>query len=85
MSENVTETPATEEQPKPSRGPIRRLEDAVHDRLMAARVAAEESAGYGSVTAAVEAAEAAVNPEHELDAGEGAAEETVPVHDPPKE
>jgi len=85
VSENVTETPSTEEQPKPSRGPIRRLEDAVHDRLLAARVAAEESAGYGSVTAAVEAAEAAVNPEHELEEGGGATEETASAPEPPKE
>ncbi len=77
----MTETPPTEEPPEPSRGPIRRLEDAVHDRLMAARVAAEESAGYGSVTAALEAAEAAVNPEHELEEGGGAVEETGPVPD----
>jgi hypothetical protein len=84
MSENVSETPPTEDQPQPARGPIRRLEDAVHDRLLAARVAAEESAGYGSVTAAVEAAEAAVNPDHELQDGEGAADETAPAPDPPR-
>ena len=81
----MTETPPTEEQPKPTRGPIRRLEDAVHERLLAARVAAEESAGYGSVTAAVEVAETAVNPEHELETGEGAEEGTAPAPDPPRE
>ncbi len=81
----MTEKPPTEKPPDTPRGPIRRLEDAVHDRLMAARVAAEESAGYGSVTAAVEAAEAAVNPQHELEEGEGAAEEAAPVPDSPRE
>ncbi len=81
----MTETPPTEEQPKPTRGPIRRLEDAVHERLLAARVAAEESAGYGSVTAAVEVAETAVNPEHELEVGEGAEEGTAAAPDPPRE
>ena len=45
---------------------IHRFEEAVHDHVLAAEVAAEESAGYGSVTSAVEAAEAAVVPEHEL-------------------
>ena len=45
---------------------IHRFEEAVHDHVLAAEVAAEESAGYGSVTTAVEAAEAAAVPEHEL-------------------
>lgn len=67
MRRNVTEhQPAetTDERPK---GRIRRFEEAVHERLLAAEVAAEEAAGYGSVTAAVEAAETAVNPGHELE------------------
>jgi hypothetical protein len=66
------ESPATgtaEEHPK---GRLRRFEDAVHDHLLAAEVAAEEAAGYGSLTAAREAAEAAVNPDHELGDGESA-------------
>src|SRR5437588_6026348 len=45
---------------------IHRFEEAVHDHVLAAEVAAEESAGYGSLTSAVEAAEAAAVPEHEL-------------------
>ena len=81
----MTETPPTEEQPKPTRGPIRRLEDAVHERLLAAEVAAEESAGYGSVTAAVEAAETAVNPEHELGADDEPETRPPPAPDPPRE
>jgi hypothetical protein len=55
-----TDKPAGEQKPKESLG--RRI----HDHLVAAEVAAEEAAGYGSVTVAVEAAEAAVAPEHEL-------------------
>ena len=42
------------------------LGERIREHLRAAEVAAEESAGYGFVTEAVEAAEAAVNPEHEL-------------------
>lgn len=44
----------------------RRLGERIHDRFVAAEVAAEESAGYGWATEAVEAVEAAVDPEHEL-------------------
>ena len=62
----MTEKPVPDESEEHPKGRLRRLEDAVHDRLVAAHVAAEESAGYGSVTAAMEAAETAVNPEHEL-------------------
>jgi hypothetical protein len=57
--------------------PKRKLGERIHDRLVAAQVAAEEAAGYGWATEAVEAAEAAVDPEHELsdkDAGEEPAE-----------
>jgi len=43
-----------------------RLRDAIHDRLKAAEVAAEEAAGYGWATEAVEAAEAAVDPDREV-------------------
>ncbi|MGH7686110.1 MAG: hypothetical protein ACREN2_04760 [Candidatus Dormibacteria bacterium] len=42
------------------------LGERIRARLRAAEVAAEESAGQGFVTEAVEAVEAAVNPEHEL-------------------
>jgi hypothetical protein len=52
--------PAGEKQPKETLG------QRIHDHILAAEVAAEEAAGYGSVTVAVEAAEAAVVPEHEL-------------------
>ena len=84
MSENVTDTPAPDNPPEHPKGRIRRLEDALHDRLLAAEVAAEEAAGYGSLTAAREAAETVVNPEHEL----GDADEATPAEpaaDPPKE
>jgi len=74
MSEHANDSPPPEEEHEPAKGVFRRLEDAVHERLLAARVAAEESAGYGSVTAAVEAAETAVNPEHELEEGEATGE-----------
>ncbi len=80
----MTETPAPEEPEEHQKGQLRRFEEAVHDRFLAAEVAAEESAGYGSVTAAVEAAETAVNPAHEL----GTDEEPEPpaaTPEPPKE
>lgn len=57
------------EAPRAHRSLGERLEHAeqvLHDHLLAAEVAAEEAAGYGSVTAAIEATEAAVDPEHEL-------------------
>lgn len=44
----------------------RSLGQRIHDRLVAAEVAAEESAGYGFAVEAVEAVETAVDPEHEL-------------------
>jgi hypothetical protein len=62
----VTETPEPETPPEHPKGRFRRFEDAVHDHLLAAEVAAEEAAGFGSLTAAREAAETAVNPAHEL-------------------
>ncbi|HVC41958.1 MAG TPA: hypothetical protein VND54_08280 [Candidatus Saccharimonadales bacterium] len=62
----MTDTPPTEDPPEHEKSRLRRFEDAVHDRLLAAEVAAEEAAGYGSLTAAREAAETAANPQHEL-------------------
>ena len=62
----MTDKPAPDSPAEPPKGRIRRIEDAIHDRLLAAEVAAEEAAGYGSLTAAREAAETAVNPDHEL-------------------
>jgi hypothetical protein len=64
--EHVTETQEPETPSEHPKGKLRRFEDAVHDHLLAAEVAAEEAAGYGSLTAAREAAETAVNPAHEL-------------------
>lgn len=66
LGEHVTETPEPETPEEQPKGRLRRFEDAVHDHLLAAEVAAEEAAGYGSLTAAREAAESAVNPAHEL-------------------
>jgi hypothetical protein len=82
MSENVTDTPAPDDPPEHPKGRIRRLEDALHDRLLAAEVAAEEAAGYGSLTAAREAAETAVNPDHEL-GSDDEAKPADPKADPP--
>jgi hypothetical protein len=65
-SEHMTDTPPPDTPPEHEKSRLRRFEDAVHDRLLAAEVAAEEAAGYGSLTAAREAAESAANPEHEL-------------------
>jgi hypothetical protein len=62
----MTETPPPENPPEHEKSRLRRFEDNVHDRLLAAEVAAEEAAGYGSLTAAREAAETAANPSHEL-------------------
>lgn len=77
MSTSENETPDT----KPKRSLGRRL----HDRFLAAEVAAEEAAGYGSVTAAVEAAESAVDPEHELGhAGSGNAAPAVSEDESPE-
>jgi hypothetical protein len=66
----VTDTPEPETPPEHPKGKLRRFEDAVHDHFLAAEVAAEEAAGYGSLTAAREAAETAVNPAHELSTDE---------------
>jgi hypothetical protein len=80
----MTDTPPAEDPPEHEKSRLRRFEDAVHDRLLAAEVAAEEAAGYGSLTAAREAAETAANPEHEL----GGADDSPaadPGSDAPKE
>ena len=64
-------TDKTESEKAPAEGEARhrhRLRDEIHDRLKAAEVAAEEAAGYGWATEAVEAVEAAVDPERELGA-----------------
>ncbi len=79
----MTETPPPEHPPEPEKSRLRRFEDSVHDRLLAAEVAAEEAAGYGSLTAAREAAETAANPSHEL--GEDEPGGADPDSDPPKE
>jgi hypothetical protein len=78
----MTDTPPPETPPEHEKSRLRRFEDAVHDRFLAAEVAAEEAATYGSLTAAREAAEAAANPAHELGGDQGDAD---PVSDPPKE
>ena len=51
---------------KDTKKPKEGLGERVRDHLRAAEVAAEEAAGYGWATEAVEATEAAVDPEHEL-------------------
>jgi hypothetical protein len=66
----MTDTPPPDKPPEHEKSRLRRIEDAVHDRLLAAEVAAEEAAGYGSLTAAREAAETAANPQHELGDGD---------------
>jgi hypothetical protein len=80
----MTDTPPAEDPPEHEKSRLRRFEDAVHDRLLAAEVAAEEAAGYGTLTAAREAAETAANPERELGGGdESGAADSDP--DSPKE
>ncbi len=79
----MTDSPPAEDPPDHEKSRLRRFEDAVHDRLIAAEVAAEEAAGFGSLTAAREAAEAAVNPAHEL--GGDAEPNAEPVPDHPAE
>jgi len=56
----------TDEEPQPEEKPKHGIGERIREHLQAAEVAAEESAGYGWVTEAVEAVEAAVNPKHEL-------------------
>jgi hypothetical protein len=56
----MTDDPPADDPPEHEKGRLRR------DRLLAAEVAAEEAAGYGTLTAAREAAETAANPKHEL-------------------
>ncbi len=79
----MTETPPTENPPEHEKSRLRRFEDAVHERLLAAEVAAEEAAGYGSLTAAREAAESAANPDRELGSDESDAADPASV--PPKD
>ena len=62
----MTDTPPADDPPEHEKSRLRRFEDAIHDRVLAAEVAAEEAAGYGTLTAAREAAETAANPKHEL-------------------
>ncbi len=83
-SEYMTDTPPPDDPPDHEKSRLRRFEDAVHDRLLAAEVAAEEAAGYGSLTAAREAAETAANPKHELGDGESGAGDSS-SEPPPKE
>lgn len=82
-SESMTETTPPENPPEHEKSRLRRFEDAVHDRFVAAEVAAEEAAPYGSLTAAREAVETAANPSHELSDGEPAAADSA--SEPPKE
>jgi hypothetical protein len=79
----MTDKPIAEDPPEHEKSRLRRFEDAVHDRFLAAEVAAEEAAGYGSLTAAREAAETAANPDHEL--GTGDEPDADSGTDPPKE
>ena len=58
--------------------PKRGIGERIHDHLTAAEVAAEEAAGYGWATEAVEAAEAAVDPDHELGDHEDSKEKEPP-------
>lgn len=80
----MTDTPPPETSPEHEKSRLRRFEDAVHDRLLAAEVAAEEAAGYGSLTAAREAAETAANPSHEL-AADDETHAADSSSDPPRE
>jgi hypothetical protein len=82
MSEPVTEPTEPEEPEEHPKGRIQRFEDAVHDRVLAVEVAAEEAAGYGGLTAAREAAEAAVNPDHELGGHDDAGPDTPDADQP---
>jgi hypothetical protein len=76
----MTDTTPPEDAPEHEKSRLRRFEDAVHDRLLAAEVAAEEAAGYGSLTAAREAAETAANPDHELGDGDDAGADSGSDH-----
>jgi hypothetical protein len=57
---------AKDEKPPANQPPKHTLGQRIHEHIVAAEVAAEEAAGYGSGTVTVEAVEAAVSPEHEL-------------------
>jgi hypothetical protein len=54
------------EKPDAEHEPKHTLGERIHEHIVAAEVAAEEAAGYGARVVAVEAVEAAVDPEHEL-------------------
>ena len=54
---------------------LHHAEQVLHEHILAAEVAAEEAAAYGSVTTAVEAAEAAAVPAHELGDGDDEADD----------
>ena len=59
---------AMAKKPKQDRKPHQTLGEKIHERVLAAEVAAEEAATYGALTEAVEAVEAAADPEHEAGA-----------------
>ena len=63
---------------------LHHAEQVLHDHILAAEVAAEEAAAYGPVTTAVEAAEAAAVPEHELGRSDDEAEDVRKAPDPPR-
>ena len=63
---------------------LHHAEQVLHDHILAAEVAAEEAAAYGSVTTAVEAVEAAAVPEHELGRSDDEAEDVKKAPDPPR-
>ncbi len=45
----MSDSPPPEDPPEHEKSRLHRFEDAVHDRLLAAEVAAEEAAGFGSL------------------------------------
>jgi len=63
---------------------LHHAEQVLHDHILAAEVAAEEAAAYGSVTTAVEAVEAAAVPEHELGPSHDEAEDVRKAPDSPR-
>jgi hypothetical protein len=50
--------------------PHESLSERIHDRIVSAEVAAEEAAGFGSWTTAVEAVEGAADPDREAERDE---------------
>jgi hypothetical protein len=59
--------------------PHESLGERIHDRFVAAEVAAEEAAGYGSLTTAVEAVEGAADPDREAQAANDPAKKESPA------